>query len=116
MTLPAQRQRQAVVFPAPPDAQIFANHQAFVLIRQLAFMDDEAHVRRAGADRLKNLIEGHHDVIRSSEFDVRVRRFFAAQPELQGQKRAGHGAGHGDFFAGPSPSRKTFCFATSIGP
>ena len=62
----AERQRQAVIFAVPPDAQVFANHQAFVLIRQLAFVNDEAHVRRAGADGLENLIERHDD---ESKFD-----------------------------------------------
>ena len=49
----AERQRQAVVFLAPPDAEVFANHQPFVLIRQLAFVNDEADVRLASADGLK---------------------------------------------------------------
>ena len=49
----AQRQRQAVVLFAPPDAEIFADHKPFVLISQLPFVNDQAHVRRTGAHRLE---------------------------------------------------------------
>ena len=51
-------------------------------------------IRPTSADAIfhggKNLVERHDDVI---EF---LRRF--AEPELQRQKRAGHGSRHGDFF------------------
>ena len=103
----AQRQRQAVIFLSPPDPEVFADHQSFLLIRQLALVDDEPDVRRAGTDGFKNLIERHHDVI---EF---LRGL--AQPELQSQEGAGHGPRHGDFFAGDF-LRENFCLATSIGP
>ena len=86
----AERQRQPVVLLAPPDAEVFAHHQSFVLISQLAFVNDQADFGRAIFDGGKNLVERHDDVI---EF---LRRF--AEPELQRQKRAGHGSGHGDFF------------------
>ena len=59
----AQRQRQAVIFLSPPPAQVFADDQSFVLIRQLAFVDDEPDIGLAGPDRLENLVKRHHDVI-----------------------------------------------------
>ena len=58
--------------------------------RKLAFVNDESNFGNAVFHGGKNLVERHDDVI---EF---LRRF--AEPELQRQKRAGHGAGHGDFF------------------
>ena len=73
--IPAQRQRQSVVLPAPPDAQILADHQALVLIRQLALVDDEADVGRPILDGGKYLVERHHNVVevRSAECGVRNR-------------------------------------------
>ena len=53
-------------------------------------MDDQSDFRDAIFHGGKNLVERHNDVI---EF---FRRF--AEPELQGEKRAGHGSRHGDFF------------------
>jgi hypothetical protein len=58
-------------------------------------MDDQAGLRLAGVDRLKNSIKRNDDKI----------DFFRGQlqPELQRQKSAGHGPGHGD--SCPSQSR-----------
>jgi hypothetical protein len=87
--IPAQRQRQPVVFLLPPRAQVLANLQALFLPGQLPFMDDQARLRFAGADGLKNPVKRNDD-----KMDF-VRR--QLQPELQRQKSAGHGPGHGDF-------------------
>ncbi len=66
---------------APPHAQIFANAESLILIRQLAFVDDEAYIRPAGADRLENLVERYNDIVevRSPMSGVRV---FSGEPEL----------------------------------
>ena len=88
--VPPERQRQPVVLLSPPDAQIFADHEPFIAVGKLPFVDDQADFRRAAADGLENPVKGHDDVI---EF---LRRF--AEPELQREKRAGHGSRHGDFF------------------
>src|ERR1019366_3545687 len=80
--IPAERQRQAVVLLAPPNAEVFAHDQSLVLISQLAFMNNEANFSHAIFYRRKNLVERHDDVI---EF----LRWFA-EPELQRQKSAGH--------------------------
>src|ERR1017187_9103193 len=60
--IPAERQRQTIVFPAPPNAQVFANDQTFILIRQLAFMNDKPDLGLTGADRLKYLKKGYNDL------------------------------------------------------
>src|SRR5256885_7159851 len=69
----AEGQGKAFVFAAPPTTEVFAHDQSFVLIRELAFVDDQADVGFAGADGLENLIEWHDDVIqmRSAEWGVR---------------------------------------------
>ena len=59
----AQWQWQALIGVAPPLAQILTHHQALVLISQLAFMNDEADIRRARTNCLKNLIERHDDEV-----------------------------------------------------
>src|SRR5207237_7259307 len=84
----AQRQGQSVVFAGPPGAQVFTQDQPFVRKGELAFMNDETHVRPTAANRLENLIERHDDII---EFPG-----WLAEPELQGQKRARHRAWNGD--------------------
>lgn len=71
-----ERQRQPVVLPAPPHAKVLANHQTLILIGQLAFVNDQAHVGATFPNRLKNLVERYHDEIKL------LGRF--AQPKLQG--------------------------------
>ena len=98
----AERQRQAVIFLSPPNAQIFADDESFVFVGELAFVNDEADIGRAAFHGLKNLIERHDNVI---EF---LRRF--AEPELQGKECAGHGSRHGNLFLGNFFARKLlFC-------
>ena len=87
----AEGQGKAVVLPTPPDAEVFADLQTFILIRELAFVDDEADVGLAGAHGLEDLVEGHDDVIE-------VLRGLA-EPELECEEGAGHGAGDGDLLA-----------------
>ncbi len=65
----AKRQRQPVVLFSPPHAQIFAHNQPFILIRQLAFVNDQARRPPRRTDRVENLVERHDNVI---EF---LRRF-----------------------------------------
>jgi hypothetical protein len=55
-------------------------------------MDDQAGLRLAGVDGLENPVKRNDNKI---DF---VRR--QLQPELQRQKSAGHGPGHGDFCPG----------------
>jgi len=87
--IPAQRQGQAVVFLLPPRAQVLANLQSFRGPGQLSFVDDQARLRFTRVDGLENPVKGNDD-----KMDF-VRR--QLQPELQRQKSAGHGPGHGDF-------------------
>src|SRR6266850_4868149 len=59
----SQRQRQAIVFLAPPDAQVFAEHETLIAISELAFMDDQPCLCFAAADCRKDLIEGNNDQV-----------------------------------------------------
>ncbi len=87
----AQRQRQTTVLAAPPDAQIFTDLKPFLLVSELAFMDDEADVSFAGTDGFEDLVEWNNDVVKL------FGRF--AEPKLQSEEGAGHRAGDSDFLA-----------------
>src|SRR5688572_10732880 len=80
--VPAKRKRETFVLAPPPNAEIFADLQAFILIGELAFVNDQANFRLTGTDCLEDLIERHNHVI---DFPGRL-----AQPELQREEGAGH--------------------------
>jgi hypothetical protein len=84
----AQGQGQAVIFLVPPDSQVLTDNKAFLLPGQLPFVNDQAGAGLAGFDGLKNFVERN-----DNEIELFLGQF---QPELKGQKRAGHRAGHGD--------------------
>jgi len=83
-----EREGQAIVFAAPPCADVFANLQPFFLVSELAFVNDQADVCFSGLYGVEDLVEGNNDVI---DFTRAL-----LQPKLQREKRAGHGAGDGD--------------------
>ena len=87
-----QRQRQTLVFAPPPHPQVLAHLQAFLLIGELALVDDEPDIGPPRAHRGKDLVERHDKVIEL------LRRL--AQPQLQREEGAGHRARHGDLLAG----------------
>ena len=107
----AQRQWQAIVLFAPPNAQIFANDKVFVFIRQLAFVDDKADVRPAGTNGLKNPVEGHDDVIEAWSSGSGL----PGSQSCNARNALVNVPGTAIFFLEIS-SRVNFCPATSIGP
>src|SRR5258707_1389489 len=93
-----ERKRKAIVFTSPPNTQVMAEFEAFVPVSQLAFMNNQADICHAGANGLEDLIERDDDKVEV------LRRF--AQPELQGEKCAGHGAWNGNSAGSNLFSRK----------
>ena len=73
----AEGQGKAVILASPPDAEVFAANQPRVLIRELAFVNDETDIRPAGADGLENPVERYDNAIqvRSAECGVRSSVF-----------------------------------------
>jgi hypothetical protein len=88
----AEWEREAVVLAAPPDAEVFAEDEAFVAVGELAFVDDQADVGAAVANGGEDLVEGDDD-------EVEVFGGLA-EVELEREEGAGHGAGDGDFLFG----------------
>ena len=80
----AQRQGQAARLRAPPHAQVGDQVQAVVLVGELAFVDEQPHVRATRRDVCHDLVEGHDDSLH-----VRLE-------QAEGQVGRGHQAGYGD--------------------
>ena len=59
----AEGQGEAVVLAAPPDTEVFTHDQSLILIRELAFVNDETNVSVASANGFENLVERHDNEI-----------------------------------------------------
>lgn len=88
----AEGEGQALILFSPPDAEIGAAMEAFLVEGELAFVDDQSDVGPVFPDGTEDFVEGHDEVI---EFGGGL-----AEPELEGEEGAGHAAGHGDTGAG----------------
>ena len=102
----AERQRQAAGPLRPPLAEVDDLCKPFVLVRQLALVDQQPGLRLAVEHRLLNLIERHDD-----ELEIRL---VDPQRQVGGGQRAGNrdaAALHAVARAPPSCRRRT-----TIGP